>query len=100
MAAAVAIAVVAFRDDITAGGGGTDARRATPRVHHVARRSAAAWPLAARAEQSGRMRRIGILMANAEDDPESKAQLVGFRQGLQQLGWPVMKDPSLSCSLI
>jgi hypothetical protein len=51
--------------------------------------AAAAWPLAARAEQSERMRRIGILMAKAEDDPESKAQLVGFRQGLQQLGWPV-----------
>ena len=46
------------------------------------------------------LRRIGVLMNNAEDDPESKAQLVGFRQGLQQLGWPVMQDPSLSCSLI
>jgi len=46
--------------------------------------AAAAWPLAARAQQAERMRRIGVLLNLAEDDPESKARLV---QGLQQLGW-------------
>jgi putative ABC transport system substrate-binding protein len=45
-----------------------------------------AWPVAARA-QSERMRRIGVLMNNAESDPETKAQLLAFRQRLQQLGW-------------
>ena len=49
--------------------------------------TAVAWPLGAHAQQPDQMRRIGVLMNNAEDDPESKAQLVGFRQGLQQLGW-------------
>jgi len=44
-------------------------------------------PLAARAQQADRVRRIGVLMNNAEDDPESKAELAAFRQGLQQLGW-------------
>src|SRR5262245_26961295 len=48
---------------------------------------AAAWPIAARAQQSDRMRHIGVLMNNAEDDPETKAQLLAFRHGLQQLGW-------------
>jgi putative tryptophan/tyrosine transport system substrate-binding protein len=49
--------------------------------------AAAAWPLAARAQQSARMRRIGVLMNLAEDDPESKSRLAAFVQGLQQLGW-------------
>ena len=49
--------------------------------------AAAAWPLAARAQQGERMRRIGVLMAFAEDDPETKARLAGFRQGLERLGW-------------
>jgi hypothetical protein len=44
-------------------------------------------PLAARAQQADRVRRVGVLMHNAEDDPESKAELAAFRQGLQQLGW-------------
>src|SRR5262245_31073938 len=47
--------------------------------------AAAAWPLAARAQQ--RLRRIGVLMAYAEDDPETKARIVGFRQGLEKRGW-------------
>src|SRR5262249_7088078 len=47
----------------------------------------AAWPLAARAQQGERMRRIGVLMANGENDPEAKAQLSGFTQGLAELGW-------------
>jgi putative ABC transport system substrate-binding protein len=43
---------------------------------------AAAWPLGGRAQQGERMRRIGVLMAFAEDDPEAKARLAAFRQGL------------------
>ena len=48
---------------------------------------AAAWPLAARAQQPERMRRIGVLMNLAADDPEGQARLTAFLQGLQQLGW-------------
>src|SRR6266436_6683543 len=48
---------------------------------------AAAWPLAARAQQSDRVRRIVVLMNNAEDDPEGQARAAAFRQGLQALGW-------------
>jgi len=48
---------------------------------------AAAWPLAARAQQGERVRRIGVLMSFAADDPEGKAQIAAFVQGLQQLGW-------------
>jgi putative ABC transport system substrate-binding protein len=48
---------------------------------------AAAWPLAARAQQAERMRRIGVLTADAEDDPEVEARLTAFRQGLDRLGW-------------
>ena len=49
--------------------------------------AAAAWPLAARAQQAERMRRIGVLMNFAADDPESQARIAAFLQGLQQLGW-------------
>ena len=49
--------------------------------------AAAAWPLAARAQQPERMRRIGMLGNLAADDPEGQARLVAFREGLQQLGW-------------
>jgi ABC-type uncharacterized transport system substrate-binding protein len=49
--------------------------------------AAAVWPLAARAQQSDRMRRIAVLMNNAEDDPEGQARAAAFRQGLQALGW-------------
>jgi putative ABC transport system substrate-binding protein len=48
---------------------------------------AAAWPLAARAQQPERMRRIGVLMAYAESDPQGKAWIAAFRDQLQQLGW-------------
>jgi putative ABC transport system substrate-binding protein len=48
---------------------------------------AAAWPLTARAQQSGRLRRLGILMTNSESDPEGQARIGAFRQGLQELGW-------------
>ena len=49
--------------------------------------AAAAWPLAARAQQAERMRRIGVLMNLAADDPEAQARIAAFLQGLQQLGW-------------
>src|SRR4249919_1822254 len=47
----------------------------------------AALPLAARAQQRERMRRIGVLVGLAENDPEMKERLAGFRQGLEKLGW-------------
>jgi putative tryptophan/tyrosine transport system substrate-binding protein len=48
---------------------------------------AATWPLAARAQQGDRMRRIGALMGVAERDPEGKAWVSAFRTALQQSGW-------------
>jgi putative ABC transport system substrate-binding protein len=54
--------------------------------------SAAAWPLAARAQQSEQMRRIGVLMAINADDPEAQARIAAFVEGLQQLGWTVGKN--------
>jgi putative tryptophan/tyrosine transport system substrate-binding protein len=49
--------------------------------------TAAAWPLAARAQQGERVRRIGVLMNQAADDPEGQARLIAFVQALQQFGW-------------
>jgi putative ABC transport system substrate-binding protein len=49
--------------------------------------AAAAWPLAARAQQGERMRRIGVLLALAADDAYGQAQVAVFQQALQQLGW-------------
>src|SRR5262245_3762314 len=49
--------------------------------------AAAAWPLAARAQQREQMRRIGVLEPLAVDDPETLARVTAFAQGLQQLGW-------------
>jgi putative ABC transport system substrate-binding protein len=49
--------------------------------------AAAAWPLAARAQQPERVRRIGVLMASAADDSEPQARMAAFLQGLAQLGW-------------
>src|SRR5262249_19666381 len=48
---------------------------------------AAAWPLAARAQQRERMRRIGVLMNLAADDPELQKWIAAFRRGLEKLGW-------------
>ncbi len=49
--------------------------------------AAATWPLAALAQQPDHMRRIGVLMAHAESDPEFQAYVTAFREGLQKLGW-------------
>jgi hypothetical protein len=49
--------------------------------------AAVARPLAARAQEPGRTRRIGLLMSVAESDPEAQDWLVAFRERLQQLGW-------------
>ena len=54
--------------------------------------AAAAWPLAARAQQAERMRRIGVLMQLAADDPEGQRRIAAFLQGLQQLGWTVGRN--------
>jgi putative ABC transport system substrate-binding protein len=48
---------------------------------------AAAWPLAARAQQGERQRRVAFLHPYAENDPEVRARVVAFRQGLEALGW-------------
>ena len=48
---------------------------------------AAAWPLAARAQQGDRVRRIGVLMAGNESDPVNKGRLPAFTQALADLGW-------------
>src|SRR5262245_13270264 len=53
---------------------------------------AAAWPLAARAQQRARMRRIGVLMNVPADNPEGMARLAAFLQGLQELGWTVDRN--------
>ena len=57
--------------------------------------TAAAWPLAARAQQPERMRRVGALMNLAADDPESQARVSAFAQGLQELGWTVGRNVRL-----
>ena len=48
---------------------------------------AAVWPFAARGQQPERMRRVGVLMGLAADDPVGQAQAKAFQQSLQQLGW-------------
>src|SRR5258707_10603108 len=48
---------------------------------------AAAWPVAARAQQPDQVRRIGVLMSVPENDPQAQAWLGTFSEGLQQLGW-------------
>jgi putative tryptophan/tyrosine transport system substrate-binding protein len=48
---------------------------------------AAAWPIAARAQQSDRMRRIGVLLGGSETDQEFQTRMTAFREELQRLGW-------------
>jgi ABC-type uncharacterized transport system substrate-binding protein len=49
--------------------------------------AAAAWPLAARAQQGERTRRIGILLGISENDLEAQSRVAAFRKGLRDLGW-------------
>jgi putative tryptophan/tyrosine transport system substrate-binding protein len=54
--------------------------------------AAVAWPLAARAQQAERVRRVGVLMPFAESDPQSQARVTAFQQGLQELGWTANRN--------
>ena len=54
--------------------------------------AAAAWPLAARAQQPGRVRRIGVLMVLAESDSQSQRRITAFQEGLEKLGWTVGRN--------
>jgi putative ABC transport system substrate-binding protein len=54
--------------------------------------AAVAWPLAARAQQGERPRRIGVLMNLTPDDAEGQARLAAFLQGLQEAGWAVGRN--------
>src|SRR5262245_30719954 len=49
--------------------------------------AAASWPLAVRAQQNDEVRRIGIVVNVAADDPEALASVAAFKQTMQQLGW-------------
>ena len=53
---------------------------------------AAAWPLAARAQQPTRMPRIGVLMNLTADDPEAPGRVAAFAQGLGELGWTIGRN--------
>ena len=54
--------------------------------------AAAAWPFAARAQQSDQVRRIGVLMLYAESDPVGQGRAAAFRQNLEKLGWTVGRN--------
>ena len=54
--------------------------------------AAVTWPLAVRAQQGERMRRIGVLMNFAADDPEGQSRNAAFLQGLSELGWTVGRN--------
>jgi putative ABC transport system substrate-binding protein len=64
----------------------------TRRQFAAALGSAAAWPIAARAQQRQRMRRIGFLIGLAPDDSEGLARVTAFSQGLQEHGWTVGRN--------
>jgi putative ABC transport system substrate-binding protein len=57
------------------------------RREFIAGLGASVWPVAAQAQQGDPMRRVGVLMAGDESDPEAKVWLYGFMRGLAELGW-------------
>jgi hypothetical protein len=54
---------------------------------HLGTSAAAAWPVAAGAQQRERMRRVGNLQSTSEDDPPTQANLIAWQQELAKLGW-------------
>ena len=66
-------------------------RMRAARVHHAARRRGGSWPLAARAQQAERMRRIGLLLDIAANDEDS-GPIGVLLQGLQELGWSLGRN--------
>src|SRR5215468_2081090 len=77
------------------------ASRKVPRVGSPMRRrefitllggAVAVWPLTARAQQTGRMRRIGVLVPGLADDSQTQIETAQFLQGLQELGWTVGRN--------
>src|SRR5262245_61489310 len=54
--------------------------------------SAAAWPLAAQAQQRERMRRVGVLLPAASDDSQFQTRVAAFHQGLALLGWTIGRN--------
>ena len=61
--------------------------------------AAVAWPLAARAQQTDRMRRIGVLIGFAESDPDVQSWLAAFRGALAKLGWTEGSNLRIETSL-
>ena len=57
--------------------------------------AAATWPITANAQQRERMRRIGVLMHLAADDPDGQSRLAAFLQGLQEAGWDVGRNVTI-----
>ena len=74
------------RDSLIAGGVGTGLSMRRREFITLLGGAAAAWPLAARAQQPERMRRIGVLMPFVESDLNARAQIAAFENGLQKLG--------------
>ena len=56
---------------------------------------AAVWPLASQAQLRERVRRIGVLMHLAADDPDGQSRLAAFLQGLQEAGWIVGRNVAI-----
>src|SRR5262245_54192811 len=54
--------------------------------------AAAAWPIAARAQPAERIRRVGVLMGAASDDPDAQANIAALHQGLQEAGWVIGRN--------
>jgi putative ABC transport system substrate-binding protein len=62
--------------------------------------AAAAWPIGARAQQGDRLRRIGMLIGYAEEDPETKSRLAVFRQRLEKRGWSESRNIDIEARFV